>query len=214
MPGIPVTDQRNVEVIIAGIAASAGIAPKNIQNVFHFYRTTNVNPLSKANVAAAFQTAIGVPLIACLNARYTELEVSVRIQNDDTDQATPFAFSVVGGVTGDSMAVENQIYIKLSTGFKGRSFRGNKKIGPLSEADTTTSGDILNAAAIARFATLLTAILTNFTDSDGNTWQPMIYSRLLDEFAVRPAVIAYPVIRGAVNKRVSSINRRKTVSSY
>jgi hypothetical protein len=210
---IPAGQQNDIEVISKGIAAAAGSTSKNMFNVWHFRRTSGAAALIKANIEGAFNTAIMLPFLAAVNIRYTQTFTSIRIMNDPLDQAQDFVRAGVGAITGDSMASEDVAFIKLSTGYKGKSYRGNKKIGPMSESDTTTTSDVFVAAAITRLQAIITAFLAGFSET-GNTWIPTIYSRMLDEFAVKPAVTAWPCISGALNKRVSSINRRKTPSVY
>lgn len=210
---IPANQQNDIEVVSKGIAASAGSTSKSIFNVWHFRRTIGAAALIKANIEGAFNTAIMVPFLAAVNIRYTQTFTSIRIMNDPMDQAVDFVRAGVGAITGDSMASEDMAFIKLSTGFKGKNFRGNKKIGPMSESDSTTTSDVFNAGAITRLNAILAAFLAGFSET-GNTWIPTIYSRTLDELAVKPAVVAYPCISGALNKRVSSMNRRKTPSVY
>jgi len=212
----PLTSQRSVEIVMKGVVAAAGGNAKNFANVYHFYRINNTAPLSKAHIETAFQAAIGALVIALLNNRYTQTLTSVRIIDNALDQALDFVEAGVGAIAGDSMAMEDMAYVLLRTGIKGKSFRGNKKFGPLSETDTTAgSSDVLNAGAITRFNTLNAAILAGFTDADGNIWQPQVLSRELSQLEVNPTnVISYPIVQVALNHRVSSMNRRKIKSVY
>ena len=211
---IPAASIVNAEIIATGIAAAAGGGSKNIDNVYHFRRTTTVNTPDKAVLETAFQSSIAATVLLALNARYTQTLNSVRWINDPLDQAFPFPESGVGAVAGDSMASMCQVYINMRTGIKGRSYRGNKKYGPLSEADTTTTSDILNAAAITRFTAIITALGTPFTDANGNTWVLQVYSRTLDKLVVKPAVAANDVTALLLNKRISRIKRREIKSVY
>lgn len=213
---IPVNQQRTVEIVMNGVASAQGSNSKNIANVYHFYRTTNVPPVSKTHIETAFQAAIGALVIALLNVRYTQTTTTVRIVDDALDQPVIFPESGVGAIAGDSMPIEDMAYVLLRTGIKGKSFRGNKKYGPLSESDSTlATADVLNAAAIARFATLQAALLAGFTDSDGNVWQSQVLSKILGQYLVNPTnVICYPVVQTALNHRISSMRRRKPKSVY
>jgi hypothetical protein len=213
---IPVANQRTVEIVMNGAASAQGSNAKNIANVYHFYRTTNVNPVAKDHIETAFQAAIGALVIALLNVRYSQTLTSVRIVDDALDQPVQFVEAGVGAIAGDSMAIEDMAFVLLRTGIKGKSFKGNKKFGPLSESDTTVAtADVLNAACIARFVTLNSAILAGFNDADGNHWQSVVLSRLLGQYEVNPTnVIAYPIVQVALNRRVSSMRRRKVKSVY
>lgn len=212
--GVPTTNQTVVEITMKGVAAAAGSTPKNIANVYHFRRGSAVPPIVKANIEAAFQAAIGAKVIALLNARYTQSFTSVRVVNDPLDQAVDFAEAGAGAITGDSMSSLDTGYCKIMTGVKGKEYRGNKKYGPMSESDSTTNGDVFNAGCIARFATLITAVLAGFTDSDGNVWTPVLYSRKNDKTVVKPTVACADVTGMALNKRIGRLRRREVVSVY
>lgn len=212
---IPPTQIMQAEIIMSGIMTAAGSTAIRVDNVFHYSRIANVVTPTKAALETAFQSAIATPLLALLNLRYTQTLTSIRWMNDPTDQALPFAESGVGVITGDSMPSENYAYILLRCGLKGGSYKGNKKIGPLSESDTTTaSADVLNAAAIARFATLQTALLAGITDGTPNTWRLGVWSRMLQEQIVLPSIAIAPVTTVLLNKRVSTMKKRKSASVY
>lgn len=207
-------DIKNCEIVMAGSMAAAGSNAVNVQNVYHYRRTTTINPFNRVNLEAKFQSEIALNVLAALNIRLTQVYNTVRILNDPLDQAVATARAVAGSITGDSMASLDMCFVKLSTGIKGKSYRGNKKYGPLSESDSTTTSDVLNAGALTKFGTILTKLLAGFTDAGGNTWVLQVYSRTLDVFAVKPLVAANDVVSGAVNHRVSRIRRRQSKSVY
>lgn len=211
---IPANQITVAEVVMNGIAAAAGSTAVNIANVYHFRRTTTVNVPSKSVLETRFQAIIGAPVIALLNARYAQTNTTIRWVNDPLDQALPFTEAGVGAIAGDSMSSLDAVYVLMRTGIKGRSYRGSKHYGPLSEADTTATSDILNAAAIARFATLIAALAAPFTDANGNTWVLQVYSRTLDAFAVKPIVASFDVSSVLLNKRVGRMKRREAKSVY
>lgn len=212
---IPANQIIHAEVTAQGFAAAGGSNQKNFANVFHFRRTTTVNPVTKAALEAAFQTNIMVPVLAALNNRFTQTFNLIRWADDALDQAVPFVESGVGGVAGEPASTLDAIYVLLRTGIKGRSYRGNKHFGPLSEADCTT-GDVLNAAAITRFAAVVTALGTPFTDSQSNTWVIQVFSRMPpSQLKVNPTVVvANDVVQIALNKRVGRMSRREVKSVY
>jgi len=134
--------------------------------------------------------------------------------NDPLDQAVAVSRAVAGAITGDSRASLDTAFCKIQTGIKGKSYRGNKKYGPMSESDSTTTGDVYNAGCIARFATLRTAYLNGFTDSDGYVWVPVLYSRLNDELVTKPAVACADVTNFLLNHRIGRLKRREVASVY
>jgi len=213
---IPAADVRFIEVATKGIIASGGSTTPVTVNVFHFYRTTNTNPVSKAHIDTAYQAGIVVPLAAALNNRWTQQNNTVRYIDDALDAPVLFSHAVVGGVAGDGMAAMDAVFILQQTGLRGKSYRGGKHFGPLSEADTTgPDEDILNAAAITRFGAVVTAMQAGFTDSDGNIWVAVVLSTKQSVLRTNPTtVVANQVTVTSLNKRVGRLKRREPASVY
>lgn len=213
---IPSNQVLHIECSFNGIVSGAGSNSRAMKAVMAFRRTNTVNPLNKANIDAAFQAAICVPMAAALNARFLQVNNSVRFLNDALDAPIFFSHALPGLVAGDSMATTLSAYIIMRTGLRGKSFRGSKKLFPLSEADTTALGDdIMNAAAIARFAAVANALLVGFTDANLNVWVPCVVSRLLSVLRTNPtAVVANDIIQTQLNKRIGSMRHRKVKSVY
>jgi len=166
---IPDTSKLFVEIVVKGLITGGGSNSINTVNVFHFRRTTNVNPIGKASVDAAFQTAIGDLIFAALNLRWSQLTNEVRFIEDAEDAYGLVDHVNVGSITGDSMNTMSSVFLYCRSNVRGRNWQGSKKLGPISESDTTTgSSDVLNAGAITRFSAIATAISSGFTDGNGN----------------------------------------------
>jgi hypothetical protein len=214
---IPANQQNNVEIILLGGIAAGGSNNRLTANTFHYQRIASIVAPVKAHVDAIFQTNIVAPIAAALNARWLQSQNTVRIVDDATDPPVPFAHALPGLIAGDSMPMVNAVFILLKTGLKGRKYRGSKHLGPLSESDTTSgTDDLLNVAALARFNTIKTALLTPLTDSDGNVWTLTVLSRQPpSQLLVNPTtVVANPVSTAFVNKRIGRLRRREPKSVY
>jgi len=215
---MPVADNKllHAEIVVHGTVTSGGSSVIRTVNTFHYRRNAVVVPANKADLDAAFQAAIVVPMGAALNNRWTQVRNTVRLINDPLDVATIYPHAVVGAVAGDSMPTVNNAYILMRTAFRGKNWRGFKRLGPLSEADTTSANeDIFNAAAIARFATLRTAMITPLVDASPNTWTLEIVSRELSQLLVTPVTVESADCSEIVlNKRITRSKRRETLSVY
>jgi hypothetical protein len=211
---IPANQIIHAEIQMQGVAAPGGSNSVNIDNVYHYRRTTTVNPVTKAALEAAFQAGPVASILLALNARYTQSATTVRWIDDALDQALPFAEAGVGAVAGDPQSTIDAVYIKMRTGVKGRSYRGSKHYAPLSEADATI-GDVLNAAAITRFGAIITALNTPLVDGNGNTWVLQVFSRTLSQTLINPTnIVANDVTSILLNKRIGRMKRRETKSVY
>lgn len=213
---IPVNQMLDMEIVVNGLVSAGGSSTVKTANIFHFQRTTNANPISKTNIDTAFNTAIVTSLALALNARWTQQNNTVRCINDPLDSPVIFSHGAIGAVAGDSMTSIEAAFILMKTGLRGKSYRGSKHFGPLSESDTTSgTDDIFNAAALTRWGAVVSAINGGFTDANGNIWLPTVVSRKLSNFTATPAVIVANVVSQILlNKRIGRLRRREAKSVY
>lgn len=210
------SDLLTAEIIQHGTIDAAGSNARVFDFVWHFARTdVSVDPAEVA-VANAFDTAIGATVMLALNVRATQSYVSVRFMEDPLRKAIKVTHTHAGARTGDSMVMDDAAMLLLQTPLRGRSYQGRKHFGPMSEGDTTDDGDIFNAGAIGRIQAIATAALTGFTDSTGNTWKCMVYSRLLSLPERQPAALikATQVTSIEVNQTVRTMSSRRPNSVY
>jgi hypothetical protein len=213
---IPSNQVTHVEVIVNSLSAAGGSNSRFWASVFHFRRTNTALAISKTQVDTAFQAAIATPMFAALNITLTQQNNSLRWLNDALDAPQFVTHALVGAITGDRMMTADSAFILLRTGVRGKSYRGSKHLGPMSESDTTTgTDDVFNAAALTRLAAVASAILAGFTDAGGNVWVPSVVSRKLSQLTKNPTtMIANDVVATAVNKRVGTMRHRKVKSVY
>lgn len=198
-----------------GLIAAGGSGSVNTVFLFHFRRSGGTTSPSKSSINTAFAAAYAPSIVAALNNRWAATLNSIRFIDDALDGYVDFSSALVGAITGDSMPSDQAAYLLLRTGVRGKSYRGSKHFGPMSESDTTTSGDVFNSGCLTRLAAIATAILPGFTDADGNVWKPCVVSSKYSQLEINPTtVIANDVTAINVNHRVGSMNRRKTASVY
>lgn len=206
----------HMEFVVKGIAASQGSTGKDVVNVFHFRRTSNVNVWSKLAAEVAFQGTIGTALEAALNVSYSHVSTDNRCLEDNTDAYLTTAVGNPGAIAGDRFPPNVSAFLFFRTGLRGREFMGRKFLGPMSESDSTApNADLWNAGAMTRLNALGTAILAGFTDANGNVWKPVVLSRLNSDFTVQPAFLATQDVTAVlVNKRIGRFKRRTVKSVY
>jgi len=214
---IPSNQVQIAEIVTTCTAAAAGSNSRPIQIVTHWRRTATVLAVPKTPIDTAYQASIVVPIMAALNVRCTQANNSVRFPNDAQDARQFFTHAVVGSIAGDSMPSDQAAYLLIRTALRGRSYKGSKHLGPMSESDTTiATDDLFNAACLARLATIAAAIIAGFTDSTTNVWVPCILSRKDPaQYQVNPTnVITNDVVSVLVNKRVGRMGHRQVKSVY
>jgi hypothetical protein len=213
---IPDNQKIVAEIAMKGLISAGGSGSVNTNFLFHYRRTSVVNVPSKTALDTAFQAAHAAPIIAALNARWSQKTNDVRWVNDALDQPLTIVHVNAGAIAGDSLASHIAVYVLFRTGIRGRSFRGSKHFGPFSEGDVTAAGDdILNAAAIARLATITSALITPLVDANGNTWNLAVLSRVLSVITPNPTTIVTTDVSSILtNKRVANMKRRQVASVY
>lgn len=213
---IPLTSVTHAEVIMQGLMSSEGSNTINTQFVFQFRRTATAISPTKAALDTIFQSTIADKIVLALNLTWAQTLNSVRWMDDALDQAQPFTHANAGAITGDRMATHLAVFALFRTGIKGRSYRGGKHFGPLSETDTTAGGaDILNAAAITRFGAIITGMMTPLVDSTTNTWKLSVFSRVGSIVKPNPTtIVTNDVTSVLLNKRLGNMRRRQVKSVY
>jgi hypothetical protein len=197
------------EIIMKGSVLAEGGSAKNFANVFHFQRTTNVNPVNKAHIEASFQTNIATPILAALSLDYAQTTNSLRFLEDATDPYQDVTESTAGSITGERLPDYNAVVIRLYGNVRGKSARGSKHFGPLGESQS--NGDTLVSSAVTLFQAVGAAIVAGFTDSDGNVWLPVILSRKYSILGTNPTTVkTFPVTSYMLNKTTGSMRRRKS----
>jgi len=216
MPIAP-TDIVHAEVTLTGLISAGGSNSVNTQFVFHYRRTAVVTTPTKTALNTIFQATVAAPIIAALNARWSQKTNTVRWLDDPLDQAVPFTAVNPGAIAGDSLPSHLAVFVLMRTGLRGRRYRGGKHLGPFSESDVTAAGDdILNVAAQGRLATIIGAIGTPLTDALGITWNPCVYSRRLSSPDLEPlaSIATNDVTTVLYNKRLGNMKRRQVKSVY
>lgn len=203
------------EVVIVGSMDSGGVNIVPTINILHFRRIVTTPEADKIALEAAFGSAFLSPIKACLNNRWTWTHTRVRWMNDVEDPYREFEVGTVGTVAGDSLPSDKCVFLLKRTGVRGKAFRGSMFLGPVSEADTTAQGDVLNAAALARFRSVADLLDQSITDSEGNIWDPSLLVRKISQLKTNPTTVeTRKITQVLVNQRISSQKRRRTASKY
>ena len=206
----------HAEIQIHGTVTAGGSNNRLTVATFHYRRTAVVNPLSKANLDTAFDAAITAKIALLLNNRWTQSFNTIRWLDDAEDPPLAVSHAAVGAIAGDGMSTVVASYMLFRTAKRGRSFRGSKHLFPLSESDTTAgTEDILNAACLARYASLITALATPLVDASGNTWNGEVVAKTLSQLRVNPTtIIGNDITQILVNKRIGRMRKREVKSVY
>jgi len=213
---IPLNQVTVAEIVMRGLIAAGGSNAIKTAFVFHYRRlATSVDP-SKTALNAAFVAGPVAAIAAALSSDWAASLHDIRWVNDATDQYASIAATEVGAITGDRLSSHASAYLLFRTGLRGRSYRGSKHLGPMSESDVTSADeDLFNTGALTRLAAINTALAATLTDSTGNQWKLTLLSRKLSQLKTHPTtVITNDVTQLLVNKRVGTMLRRKVASVY
>lgn len=199
---------KYLSILVEAHALSTGEPrTKSVQNLYCFRRTVLGGSPSKSSAVTAFKATIGVPLLACLSISYVGDYTHARWLDDPLDPYLTAAYSVVGGVSGDSLPSLNNVYIELGSGYRGQSNRGSKHYGPIGESSTVL--DHLSAGSLTDWATFTAAYLTGFTAGDGFVYVPFLVSAKRSTFNPTTATVVGVDITTASVRSVLGMMRRR-----
>lgn len=206
----------HAEIHLVGNIVAGGSNNKATDYTFNYRRTTTVNPLSKPNLDTIFQATVAAKILLATNVRWGQISNTVRWVDDATDPPVPIAHVNLGAIGTDGMSSGETAYVLLRTGLRGKNYRGSKHFTGLSEADTTQpNDDVLNAAAIVLWGTVITGMGTPLVDASGNTWVLQVLSKTLSQLVINPTtVVANDVTTLFLNKRIGRMKRRAVKSVY
>jgi len=213
---------KTAEVIFYGEIASGGSDAVRTQTVWQFTRQAFTVDASKTalNAAMTYTNPTGTQIVdrflQAVNAAYTMTSLTIRWVDDALDPPVLFSVNQPGAVAGDRLPSETAAYLLLKTGLKGRSYKGGKHIGPLSEADI--GDDVLLSGALTKLANLVTSAMT-ITDASPNTWKLVVMPRMgpnsQQQFLINPTTVAtYPVTQVLTRQNVGYMKSRKVRSVY
>jgi len=210
---IPLNQVTVAEIVMRGLIAAGGSNAVRTNFVFHYRRlAVSVDP-SKTALNTIFQTAVADVVAAALNVDWAASLHDIRWVNDATDAYASIAAAEVGAITGDRLQTFCSAYHLLRTGLRGRSFRGSKHWGPMSESDI--GDDVFNAGALTRLGNIATALAGTLTDSTGNQWKLTLLSKKLSQLATNPTtVVTNDVTQIITRESVGTMRGRKVESVY
>lgn len=190
------------------IIAAAGSNTRKIVSTYYYNRNNTVLPLSKGNIAAAFDVAMNTSLLLASVSRMTQEYIGVRFIEDYTDAEVQYAYAGVGALGTDSLPDGCTVTVELQTGLRGGSYRGWKRYPGVAEASTT--GDVLTGGGLTLWQAVRDAAGATFTDADGNVWSPWVVSQKLSTLnAPVTNVVAYAVNSVVLNKNIGYMKRRR-----
>lgn len=202
------TNARNYEVVVQGTLPTTGSGTKRVYNVFNYHTDPGV-ALSNTQLADAFNANVWAAIAANLSADYTGVTTIVRNVNDPLDFGSPSTTAPdSGAIALPRLPSELCITIELSTGLRGKSYRGFKHLAGIPTASVTN--DELNAGAVTAFAAALTAMTATITGGVGAAIKPMVLSRKFSQLKNVPTVVwGALVIAVELNKTLGTMRRRK-----
>lgn len=184
--------------------------PIPFTSVYHYQRTATALPIVKGDIATRWHTAVGLLELGMVTSDCTEEDVSVRCIDDPLDPYTIQPFTGSGARPTPRLPLGIAFAWELRTGVRGRSYKGSKHLGPLSEADVSQD-EIGGTAILTAIGLYQAAVIASFTDTAGNAWVPFVWSRTLSNMPpLSPADIkGSGVTLATYDKFVGSMRRRK-----
>jgi len=209
--GTPAAPQFAEYKLIEAVVDANGLSTI-VVNVLHFKNTTPGVVCTESALMIAIKNALNTSLSAALSVASTGKKSELRFMDSPT-----FAFVVgstytAGAVTGDRLPMFNAVTHRLTTGVRGRSYKGSKHWAPIAESQTTL--DDLNGGATTLWNAVATALASMGTaglyPSGGSVWQLIVLSNLLSNLVSDPCVFTGALVSGVTtNPTIGTMLRRK-----
>jgi len=208
---VPDSSKLTVQIVTKGVIAAGGSDVQACLNVYNYQRDNNSLPLVKGDIGTQFDTDIFSGIAPELHTSYSCTELLVRFLEDNLDPYASVAVTEAGAVATARAPDFECITIRMNTNVRGRSYRGRKHFSPIAEADT--DGDIIAAARLAAWQAVRDLLVLPFTDINGNTWTPFVYSPSLSTLAGDLWTIAGAKCNAVVlNKTLGTVRSRKATT--
>jgi hypothetical protein len=208
---MPIPDNQLLiaEIVVRGTQAAAGSGVTPAINVYHYRRTAVAVPVNRVNLKTAFWTAVGVPLLAAANVRYTPNIVSVRFVSDATEPYTDLSQAGAGAIATDSEPSDDAVFCYLKTAVRMPGGKGGKHFAGTSEVDTT--GDILTGAGLARWQAVRDSLILTVNSAEGNSYVPCVLSRKFSQLKLNPTnVVTWDVVASLLDLNIGTMRRRRS----
>jgi len=207
---LPVVTDPVMEIVVHGscTAGTSSVTPSG--NTFFYRRAVAGSSISKAALKTIFESTVIAPLLAAANIAYSPNKCTIRNIQDATDLPVDFILAGVGAIGTDSEPSIDAVVCVLRTMFRGRNARGFKHFGGTSEVDTTR--DILTGTGLTHWTAVRDALDDQMTDTNGNVWNPFLFSRPGSQIKKNPCVV-----RGAdinivtLDLQIGTMRKRKSL---
>jgi len=179
-------------------------------NIFHYHYASGSGAVDLQSFIDNFQTLVVSQIAPLLNVRVINVRSRVRPLDDPLVPSVEQSSGLYNGaVTGDPLSTSLAAVVQFLSDARGRSFRGSKHFGGLSESDTD-GGDELSTTTIGNWATALTQLAANMTDSGSYTYNPCVLSGTLSNvLGTPPSFTGATVSSVSLNHIIGTMRRRK-----
>jgi len=195
-----------IEIQQHGRVNLTGGPTKNFFNIYH-YELAFGTVDTYTQLGQDFYAKVVQQLMPLLSSQYTLYELAIRMLDRATEQFTVVPMNFPGGATGDRVASITSVTLPFKCVDRGKSFRGSKHFGPISDADQT--GDQITPAIVPTWNTFATTLGGIFASVNGQ-YRPVIVSRKLSQLKQDPTnVVGSRVSSVLVNLTLGTMRRRK-----
>lgn len=208
----PLISDPVVKIDVMGTMAAGGSSIAKAGNTFYYRRSAGAG-IALAGLVTAFQAAVIAVQILAQSSRYAVNSIrAVQLDNPGA-VGIDVADASVGAIATDSQPSLNTVVIDLVTATRGRAGRGRKFFAGVVEASTTDN--LLSGAGLVLWQNLRDKLDDVLADGAGNSWTPCVISKFYSTLTTTPTVIyGDNVTSMKLNKRVSRMDRRRTISVF
>lgn len=208
----PLISDPVVKIDVRGTMTAGGSSAVKAYNTYYYRRSAGAG-VAMAGLVTAFQTAVIAVQILAQSSRYLVNSIAAYRVDDPSAVGAEVIDASVGAIATDSQPSLNTIVMEMLTATRGRAGRGRKFFAGVVEASTTDN--LLTGAGLVLWQNLLAKLDDVLADGGGNSWTPCIVSRFYSTLNINPPVIyGDNVLSLKLNKRISRMDKRKTISVF
>lgn len=206
---MPVLPGGVLTIACIGSVVSSSGQTRRVVNVFSYEHIAGGFPPGwPGDFTGAFENTVWSNVAALLHTDYTAGSYDVY---DSPKVEPPALFStgmfVSGGTAGGREPISACVNWWVQTGFRGKSYRSVKRLGPVASSQVVS--DELTPAALAAWQAAANTALTTLVTPLGVTWAPRLLSRQLSSVGPPPVYWGAALSAVTVNRTIGLARHRR-----
>jgi len=208
----PLISDPIVHIKVNGTMSAGGSSVVKAGNDYYYRRSAGATA-AVAPLLTVFAASVLAIQVLAQSSRYAVNSLEGVRKDDPAVVGASLVSAAVGAIATDSQPSLATIQLELVTATRGRAGRGRKFVAGVVEASTTDN--LLTGAGLVLWQNYRDTLDDVLIDANGISWTPCVLSKFYSTLTTVPTVIyGDNVISVRLNKRITRMDKRKTISVY